>query len=389
LSRNRSHQSRRCDRANILGAALLETNQIDESITALRRAVQIKPDYAQAHNNLCSALYQRGQVTEATAAATRAVSLKPEFADAHWSLGLMLLAQGNFAQGWQEYEWRWQRDNFTTPQRDFPQPRWDGQDLHGKTILLHAEQGLGDTLQFVRYAPMVAQKGGRVILECQRDLKRLLSQLPGVDEIMTTSESLPPFDLHCPLMSLPSVFKTELASIPVAIPYLKSDPVLAAVWRSRLASASTARRVGLVWAGSPLKRRDRNRSIMLAQFAPLASITNVVFHSLQKGEAGKQLPPKGLILRDFGAELNDFADTAALLDCLDLIITVDTAVAHLAGAMGKQVWTLLPFAPDGRWLLNREDSPWYPTMRLFRQTRIGDWATPIYQVRDLLASDLR
>jgi hypothetical protein len=358
----------------------LKTRRIDESIVAFRRAVQIKPDYAEAHNNLSGALYQRGQIDEATAAAARAITLEPDYAEAHWTLALILLTQGNFAQGWREYEWRWRRDSFTTPRRNFPQPRWDGGDLHGERILLHAEQGIGDTLQFVRYAPMVAQRGGRVILECQRALKRLFSQLPGVEEIVEAGEPLPSFDLHCPLMSLPLVFQTELASVPASIPYLKSDAKLWAAWKSRLESESTGRRIGLAWAGSPTQRRDRNRSMKLAQLGPLARIPNAIFYSLQKGEAGKEPPPQGLTIRDFTGELNDFADTAALLECLDLILTVDTAVAHLAGAMGKPVWTMLAFSPDWRWLLNRDDSPWYPTMRLFRQPRIGDWATPVSQI---------
>jgi hypothetical protein len=366
-----------------LGSALGDAGQIDESIAAYRQAIQIDPNYAEAHRNLGVTLLRAGQIAESTAATLDALRLKPEDAEAHWSYSINLLAQGDFVRGWPEYEWRWRRKTFTSPARNFSQPQWEGGNLKGRTILLHAEQGLGDTIQFVRYVPMVAERGGRVILNCQPGLERLFSQMPSIQQIVTTGE-MPPFDVHCPLMSLPLAFKTNLTSIPASIPYLKTDPVLAKAWKDRLEPESTGYRIGLVWAGSAIHRRDRDRSIPLAQFATLAEVTNAVFFSLQKGPGSKDIPSSGLAIRDFTSEFSDFTDTAAFLDCLDLVITVDTAVAHLAGAMGKAAWVLLPFSPDWRWLLAREDSPWYPTMRLFRQRSLGDWSAPIGQLVEAL-----
>jgi hypothetical protein len=239
-------------------------------------------------------------------------------------------------------------------------------------------------LQFVRYAPLVTQRGGRVILECPATLTRLFSQLPQIQQIIATGAPLPNFDIHCPLMSLPLAFKTDLNSIPASIPYLKSDPKLSEVWNKRLESEKTGRRIGLAWAGASTHPNDRNRSIHLSQFAPLAGTPDAIYFSLQKGEATKQVPPAGMVWRDFTSDITDFADTAALLENLDLLITVDTSVAHLAGAMGKRVWLLLPFVPDWRWLLHREDSPWYPTMRIFRQLTLGDWPGVMSRVTEEL-----
>lgn len=369
-----------------LGVAFLESRRVDESVNVLQRAVELSPADAEAHSNLSVSLYQRGRVDDAVMAARRAVRLKPEYADAHWNLAIGLLTQGNLAEGWREYEWRWRTGKSSTPRRDFPQPLWDGRDLRGETILLHAEQGLGDTLQFVRYAPLVASRGGRVILTCQPALKRLLTGLEGIDGVFTSGDTLPEFTWHCPLLSLPLAFNTELVSIPASTPYLKSDPKLSAQWKTRLESEGAKRKAGLAWAGSPKQRRDRDRSMKLAQLAPLAGVPNVMYYSLQKGEASGECPPEGLAIKDYTSELTDFADTAALLDCLDLVITVDTAVAHLAGAMGKPVWTLLSYSPDWRWLLNRDDAPWYPTMRLFRQVGIADWVVPIENTKEMLRS---
>ena len=250
----------------------------------------------------------------------------------------------------------------------------------GKRILIYAEQGIGDTIQFVRYLPMIIARGGKPILECHPDLVQLLSRMPGV-EIVARGKPRPAVDLHCPILSLPKVFGTELGNIPADVPYVWAKEQIAKKWSARM-PVNTIRKIGLAWAGHPNHMRDQFRSIPLSQFAPLAGIENVQFFSLQKGEGASQAakPPAGMDLIDWTNDLVDFADTAGLFANLDLVITVDTAVAHLAGAMGKPVWVILGRIPDWRWMMDRADSPWYPTMRLFRQPATGDWKTPIDQI---------
>jgi len=273
--------------------------------------------------------------------------------------------------------------------RDFALPLWNGEAIGDRVILLHAEQGFGDTLQFCRYVPRMPD-GAKVVLEVQRPLVGLLSRLPGITTIVARGETLPRFDLHCPLMSLPRAFGTTLETIPGTTPYVAADPRRAVSWRERLAGLDGLR-VGLVWAGSrrsgpELLAVDRRRSIGLETMASLGEVPGVSFISLQKGEPGAQSgnPPRGMALQDFTAKLRDFEDTAALIDGLDLVISVDTAVAHLAGALGKPVWLLNRFDTCWRWLLNREDSPWYPLLRQFRQPSSGDWNTPMRAAQDAL-----
>jgi hypothetical protein len=329
-----------------------------------------------------------GRYEEAMPCLERAIGLRPDLAIIHWNRAIALLLEGRLTEGWAEAEWRFAY----TPalRRDFPQPAWDGRsDLAGRTILLHAEQGLGDAIQFCRYAPMVAARGGgdRVVLECQPELAALLTTAPGVAQVVRRGDPLPPFELHCPLLSLPHRFGTTLATIPAAVPYLTPDPDKVRAWQSRLAADGPGRKVGLAWAGSPGHANDRQRSCRLSDFAPLANVPGVTFYSLQLGPTGEQAtnPPPGLRLLDPTADLRNFADTAALVANLDLVISVDTAVVHLAGALAKPTWVLLPFNPDWRWLRDREDSPWYPTMRLFRQSERGNWKSTIERV----ASELR
>jgi hypothetical protein len=274
--------------------------------------------------------------------------------------------------------------------RNFTQPQWLGESIDGARILLHAEQGLGDTLQFVRYAPMVAARGAKVILEVPAELRRLIenTMTTGAMQIVTRGSTLPDFDWHSPLLSLPLVFRTDLASIPAPIPYLLTEPQLTREFAQHFSSHSTNKnlRVGLVWSGSPRHTRDRQRSIPLAQLSSLTEIPGTTFYSLQKGPAAKELldMPIDMNLVDLSTHLNDFSDTAAAIANLDLLITVDTAVAHLAGALGKPVWILLTRNPDWRWLLDREDSPWYPAARLFRQRTAGDWSAAIDRVQQQL-----
>lgn len=367
-----------------LANALRATEQFAAAIAAYREAIRIKPDFAEAHSNLGVVLRSQGRLDDALAAYDKAIELAPESPEPHWNRAVTLLLAGDFERGWAEYEWR-HRQPWARPRR-CTQPRWDGHDLAGKTILLHAEQGLGDTIQFVRYAPLVAARGGKVLLECQSELRDLLGNLPNVSQVVPAGEPLPAFDVHCPLMSLPGVFATRLDAIPDRVPYLEADARLVEACRPRFAEHGNRPRVGLVWAGRPEHLSDCQRSMLLAELAPLAAVRSVDFYSLQTGRAAGQISavPHGLQLIDLAPELNSFANTAALVHHLDLVISVDTAVAHLAGAMGKPVWLLLPFVPDWRWMLNRSQSPWYPTMRLFRQSQAGQWSEPINRVAQCL-----
>jgi len=369
-----------------LGNALKDKGQLDEAIAACRQAIALGPNYAGAHCNLGSALQGKGQLDEAIASYRQAIALNPNLPKAHHNLSLSLLARGDFQTGWDEFEWRWKCKDFPPP-RNFAQPQWDGCLLEGRTLLLHTEQGHGDALQFIRYLPLVAERGGKIVIECYAELQRLFQTNTGRCQIVVRGQPLPVFDFHCPLLSLPRVFGTSLANIPKDVPYLHADAEDAGRWQQRLADHSPLVKVGLGWAGRPTHTNDRNRSMKLARLAPLGQAPGARFFSLQKGAAAAeaQTPPPGMELVDWTEELKDFADTAALISNLDLVIAVDTAVVHLAGAMGKPVWTLLPFNSDWRWLLERQDSPWYPTMRLFRQPRIGDWDTVITRVVEALS----
>ncbi len=270
--------------------------------------------------------------------------------------------------------------------RNIAQPQWNGESLDGKTILLHAEQGFGDTLQFIRYAPQVAKRGGSVIVECPIELSTILRGVEGINRIITKGDSWPSYDVQSSIMSLPLIFGTTPDTIP-SQPYLSVPPDRIAAWRERLGNPDARHRVGIVWAGRPEHKNDRRRSMRLDQFAPLTEIKSANFFTLQKGPAAAQAatPPPGMSLIDFTSDLHDFVETAALITNLDLVICVDTSIAHLAGAIGKPVWLLLPHAPDWRWMLNRTDTPWYPTMRLFRQPSPGDWPAVMADVTRALA----
>jgi len=365
---------------NNRGTVLLALNRHTEALAACDRAIVLRSEWPDPVCNRGVALQVLGRHEEAASCFARALALQPDSAESHTNLSISRLAVGDLEAGWREYEWRWKTATVRDSVRRFLVPRWSDQlDIAGRTILLHAEQGFGDTLQFCRYVPLVAARA-TVVLEVPAPLRRLLATLAGGATIVAHGEKLPKFDLHCPLLSLPLAFGTTLATIPAAVPYLRADLAQTEAWRRRLA-ALPGLRVGVAWAGGmrpfdPLLRAiDLRRSMTLGQFAPLAALPGVSLVSLQKGEPASQMrtPPAGMDIHDWTDELGDFADSAALVAALDLVITVDTAVVHLAGALGKPVWVLNRFDTCWRWLPGREDSPWYPTARLFRQPVPGDW----------------
>ncbi|SMG28217.1 tetratricopeptide repeat protein [Paraburkholderia susongensis] len=385
------------------GNALGDLNQPQEAERSYRRALELAPGFVDAWNNLGLAQIDLNRREEALSSYERALALNPASAETHWNQALCLLQMGRFEAGWRAYEWRWERNRIKTGKRGFAQPLWLGDfPLAGKTILLHAEQGLGDTLQFCRYAALVAKLGAKVVLEVPAPLIRLLSTLDGPARVIEAGQSLPPFDCHCPLLSLPLALRTNEANIPSSTPYLFADAAATSEWRERIdgfdADTNAAHRqpkqlkVGLVWAGenrahiAELRRIDARRSIAFEQFAPLLDVPNVRFFSVQKGAAAQQLAESTQRDRvaDYTDLLHDFADTAALVANLDLVISVDTSTAHLAGALDRPVWILNRFDTCWRWMLERSDTPWYPRARLFRQPALGDWDSVIEAVREAL-----
>ena len=376
---------------NNMGASLQALHRDEEALPWFDRVIALKPDYHMASRNKALSLIALGRFDEAIATLKHVGANEPDNADVAWNLSLLQLMQGDFAAGWAGREARWRTRVASGSYPHFSQPIWLGDtDLAGKTLLVQEDEGLGDTLQFVRYIPMVAARGARVILVVRDQLYPLLSGFPGVAQCIpqTTAGSLPPFDLHCPVCSLPLAFGTRLDTIPSDVPYLPAPAEeLVHVWKDRLDQHIGGRklRVGLVWSGNPQHDNDHNRSIALRALLAITD-ADAAFVSLQKdlrAGDGALLAQSGIV--DLTADLTNFAETAALLTCLDLVITVDTSVAHLAGALGRPTWVLLPFVPDYRWLLGREDSPWYPTLQLFRQSERGDWGPVLDRVRHALA----
>ena len=338
---------------------------------AYREAIKLDPQLLAAYGDLGFVLFGLGELDEAADCFHRLRALRPDSAEATANLGFIHLKQGDLAAGWAEYESRWKVG--IGDDRRLVQRQWKGEPLGGERILLYAEQGFGDTLQFVRYVPLVAARGGQVVLEVQPGLRRLLSGTDGASQVMSRGETLPEFTWQCPLLSLPLAFGTELHTIPARVPYVYPDSTQVAAWQQRL--QGNTRRIGLAWAGNPSMHRNRLRSIPLELLVPLMKVAGTTFYSLQVGpgsEQVKQMPPDVRLI-DLAPELKDFADTAAIVANLDLVISVDSSVAHLAGAMGKPVWIMLNKGCDWRYFLEREDSPWYPTARLFRQTTAGGW----------------
>lgn len=365
---------------NNLGSALRMKGRLDEAIANFRKAIELRPEYPDAINSMGVTLLETGNFSDAFASYRQALTMKPDLAEAHQNLAIAMLLHGDFENGWKEYEWRWKTKESLLSKHQFAKPRWAGENLNGRTILLHVEQGFGDAFHFIRYLPRVAESGGRIILACQKELLRLLRQFDQVHQFITQGDAIPPFDAQCPLLSLPLVFGTTLENIPAQVPYISATPN-----STFELPASPDLKVGLCWAGRFTHKRDWSRSIPITMLSSLAKIPGVQFHSLQTGESASQYSQfPGLT--DWSGKLTDFADTASLIQNLDLVVTVDTAVAHLVGAMGKPVWVLLSHVPDWRWMLQGENSPWYPTMRLFRQSAPEQWDEPISKVHQSLQS---
>ena len=368
------------------GNALAAIDHFDAAFTDFLRALSIAPNLADAYLNLGNALVLVNRTEQALQCFSAVLAINPENPDAHFNEGLVRLLLGDFRQGWHKYEYRWKRPRHEKDRPTFPQPMWRGEkDLAGRTILLAPEQGLGDAIQFVRYAPLLDALGARVVVAAQPSLTALLATVPGVAEVITGGDALPHFDLYCPLLSLPMGFETELATIPSRVPYIFPRQEWIDRWRVRSPKSSERLRVGICWAGTGAHVNNHRRSIAIEQFATILSVPGIDFVNLQKevSAAESEMLSRHRVAQ-LGQEFADFAETAAVMAMLDLVVSVDTSVAHLAGAMGKAVAVLIPFSPDWRWLLDRTDSPWYPTMRLFRQSAIGDWDGPLARLRQEL-----
>jgi len=368
-----------------LGNVLLELGQLDEAVAACRRGLELAPDNAEVQNSLACALLNLGQTDAALGASRRAYELAPSRGAVKFNHAFLLLLCGDLEHGWPLYEAR--REVFRLGQRDFSQPIWDGGTVQGRRVLIHPEQGLGDSIQFIRYAELLAARGAEVIVECQDSLVELFRSARGVSAVVAAGAPLPPFDLHVPMLSLPLAFQTKLESIPRQVPYLFADPARRETWRARLGGGQARWRVGIAWASNPNNFLLRKRHVPFEKLHPLLRVEDVEFVSLQVGPSAEQIQRFAgtASIVDHTAHIRDFADTAALMAELDLIISVDTAVPHLAGALARPVWTLLPFAPDWRWGREGGETPWYPTMQLFRQPAMGDWDSVIERVTDELS----
>ena len=379
-----------------LGLVLCELDRPAEAVTALEKAATVSPQAAEVHFALAGAYSALYRLEEAKASYRRALALRPEFVFTRWNLSHLELLTESFDAGWELFESRWAIEPLASRRWTGPQPQWVGQDLRGKTLYVFSEQGFGDTIQFVRYVPLAIRQGAKVILRVQPELVRLVATLDGVTDVGPAGGAPPvsspsECDFYCPIMSLPRAFGTKLATIPGAVPYFTADRDAVAAWQRRLGDRGPLR-VGLVWS-SGIRHYERSifyagvaKSMTLAQLAPLARVRDVAFYSLQKGDPAREAarPPSAMRLVDLGGELRDFADTAALMAALDLVIAVDTAAVHVAGALGKPVWNFVKYHACWRWLRGRTDSPWYPTMRLFRQPEPGDWTSAVEEAAGAL-----
>ena len=375
------------DAHNNRGNAFQQALRLDEALASYDQAIFLKPDYVEAYSNRGGALRELNLPEAALASYDRAIALDPAHADAYWNKSLLLILLGRYAEGWTLYEWRLRKPDLGAARRDFPQPAWRGTaDIAGQRLFVHSEQGLGDAIQFCRYLPALRALGADILFEVPAALVSLVSTLRCEMTVIARGGPAPGADAQCPLMSLPHVFGTTLETVPADVPYLFARPEHVRRWESRLGRRDRFR-IGLAWSGSATHRNDANRSLRLEQLLPLID-DQAEWHSLQKDYRVPDLRTLNLHpgIHQHQDDLADLAETAALIECMDLVITVDTAVAHLAGAMGKPVWIMLPHSPDYRWMLERSDSPWYPTARLVRQTRRGDWSGVVETLRAQLAA---
>ena len=369
-----------------IGNAYRELGRLQLSIASHQQAVKLAPNNAGAYYNLGLALRDFGHTEQALSAFETALRLDPDHAECRWDRSLTLLALGDYTRGFEEYEWRWKLDR--TPERTFTTPEWDGAELKGKTVLIYQEQGIGDMIQFARYIPLIKELGAIVVVECSPELAPLMSTVPGIDKVIMVGSTLPKYDTHIAMMSLARVFQTTLETLPNETPYISPPEGLSIQLPPSL---DHQRQIGIAWAGRPTHTNDINRSCDFKHFIELLGVPGVSVYSLQKGLHEVDIKENGCsaLVVEMGSRLNDFADTAALIQQLDLVITVDTAVAHLAGAMGKPVWVVLPFAADWRWMIETSESPWYPSMRLFRQRQPGNWKQVFIDIRKALSEELK
>lgn len=367
-----------------LGALLREEAALDEAVAQFREAIVLQPELVEAHVGLGDSLSDLNEVDASMKAYDKAIEVGPDHAEARFSRSLALLRSADFEQGWHEYEWRWKTEQLNDC--ELPVPQWDGKALDGRMILIHAEQGIGDTFQFIRYLPFVKEQGGHVVFACAERLHPLLKNAPGIDEVVSFDTSLPKCDCHAPLLALPRLFRTTLEAIPAETPYLRAEDARVEHWREHLGESLTTR-IGVCWEGNPIHRRNHLRSFPVEHLSALAAVPDVTLISLQRldGSPGRAADVKDIIEFPQLDQSGAFIDTAAIMANLDLVISCDTSIAHLAGALGRRTWVALDTAADWRWLAGRDDSPWYPTMRLFRQTKLGEWG----EVFERMATQLR
>jgi len=358
---------------NKLGITYKKTDQFDKAKAIFKKGIDKDKNYVRFYGNLANVLQSEGKYPEALSYYSKAIQVEPFYHEAIFSRSLLYLLLGKFEQGWQDYEHRWQIHG--VKKRKFKVPEWHGQNLEDKSLLLWGEQGLGDSIQFIRYVPKIKGRVDRLIIECQPSLRSLFKSISGIDQIMAgTKNTSMKYDYHIPILSLPRIFNTREETIPQKIPYLSPDQRARKKIKQRLAIDKKLFNIGIVWSGNPQHGNDHRRTCELFRFKTLKTIKKTQLFSLQKGEAASDLKNNNINwLTDLAPLIDDFSDTAAIIQKLDLVITVDTSVAHLAGALGKRVWILLPYHPDWRWMLKRKDSPWYPTARLFRQNKPGNW----------------
>jgi len=364
-----------------LGIAHQHLGQLESALMSYEQTLKIKPDFAEAHCNVGIILQDLGQVNGAITYYKQALKFNPDYIDARWNLSLAQLLTGSFKESWANYEWRW-KTKVHEPERHYPKPFWNGSSLTDKTLFLYCEQGAGDAILFIRYVKVVSSSVTKIIVECPPSLYRLFSTIMEIDTLVTQGDNVPYFDFHAPLLSIPGILNTTLENIPANIPYFFSDNCTTA----SISAKQDILKIGIVWAGNPTQRDDKKRSVNLSWFSTIINIAGTQFYSLQVGDQSNDLKKGNVTSRiiDLGDLLGDYADTASIINQLDLVITVDTSVAHLAGAMGKPVWVLLSFSAYWVWLLNRHDSPWYPTARLFRQKELNNWESVFTEVNQAL-----